>query len=183
RVGDSVIGNCNMKSYPFRFYVSNGVWEDSAVRITGFICHNTERQRSMAPKCLVLVTVITCAVSLTMVNAKTITVGDDNGWTLGFDYAKWVATQEFHTPFIVLDSVFNYGAGVHNVIMVNGTAFTDYVNEPNLALFSSGEDRVVLKALGNMWFICGVGAHCENGMKLKITVTQDSSYWSLAPAP
>ncbi|KAH9324607.1 hypothetical protein KI387_004785, partial [Taxus chinensis] len=64
--------------------------------------------------------------------------------------------------FIVLDSVFNYGAGVHNVIMVNGTAFKDCVNQPNLALFSSGEDRVVLKALGNMWFICGVGAHCEN---------------------
>ncbi|KAH9324719.1 hypothetical protein KI387_004897 [Taxus chinensis] len=138
----------------------------------------------MAPKCLVLLTVIACALSITMVNAahntKTITVGDDNGWTLGFDYAKWAATQEFHVGDTL---VFNYGAGAHNVIMVNGTAFADCVNQPNLALFSSGEDRVVLKALGNMWFICGVGAHCENGMKLKITVTQDSSYWSSAPSP
>ncbi|GLJ42152.1 hypothetical protein SUGI_0872950 [Cryptomeria japonica] len=103
------------------------------------------------------------------------------GWTLGFDYQAWAQDKQFHVGDIL---VFNYPKGVHYVLVVNGSSFANCVKEP---IFSglkveSGQDKLEIRKTGNIWFICGVGQHCENAMKFKITVTDESSS-SPAPSP
>lgn len=43
----------------------------------------------------------------------------------------------------------------------------------------TGNDSIELETSGNKWYICGVGRHCQNGMKLKITVLESGP----APSP
>ncbi|CAM0876757.1 unnamed protein product [Alopecurus aequalis] len=104
-------------------------------------------------------------------------VGDDSGWVLNFDYAKWAETKQF----VVGDTiVFKYGSASHNVLEVGGLDFVA-CNKATIAnVMKSGEDRVTLDKAGRRWFFCGVGEHCKNNMKLKITVLETAVS---APAP
>ncbi|CAK7341493.1 unnamed protein product [Dovyalis caffra] len=74
-------------------------------------------------------------------------------------------TVNFGTTFI-----FHYVVGAHNVFRVNGTGFQYCVNPPANEALSTGHDIVVLRTPGRKWYICGVGNHCENGLKLFIVV-------------
>ncbi|GLJ42151.1 hypothetical protein SUGI_0872940 [Cryptomeria japonica] len=112
--------------------------------------------------------------------ANNFTVGDEKGWTLGFDYQAWTQGKQFHVSDIL---VFNYPKGVHNVLVVNGSSFANCIKEPISGKFETGHDNLQIKKSGNIWFICGVGQHCQNGMKFKITVTDQSPAASPAPAP
>ncbi|KAM3278741.1 hypothetical protein ACQJBY_046167 [Aegilops geniculata] len=96
-------------------------------------------------------------------------VGDDKGWTLNFNYTAWAETNQF----VVGDTlVFKYNNAVHNLVEVGGPDFLA-CNEPaNAAVLTSGEDRVTLDKAGRKWFLCAVGQHCQNGMKLKITILE-----------
>ncbi|KAH9324903.1 hypothetical protein KI387_005081 [Taxus chinensis] len=116
---------------------------------------------------LALVT-FTCLLSSTTVEARDIIVGDDSGWTLnGFNYTAWAQGQKF----AVGDNlVFKYDSALHDVYMVGGIAFKNCSTEKKLASFNTGNDIVPLSMAGNMWFLCSVSGHCENGMKFKITV-------------
>ncbi|XP_059066652.1 blue copper protein-like [Cryptomeria japonica] len=68
--------------------------------------------------------------------------------------------------------------------VLNGSSFANCVKEPIASglKLESGHDKLEIEKSGNIWFICGVGQHCENAMKFKITVTDESSS-SPAPAP
>ncbi|GLJ42147.1 hypothetical protein SUGI_0872830 [Cryptomeria japonica] len=138
----------------------------------------------MATKCMVSVIMLASLLSIILVNAapngNLITVGDEKGWTLDFDYQAWAQNKQFHVGDTL---VFNYPKGAHNVIMVNGPAFQNCVKTPNSGILESGQDKIVLKAAGNMWFLCGVAEHCESGQKLKITVTESSLPFPPAPSP
>ncbi|GLJ42163.1 hypothetical protein SUGI_0873100 [Cryptomeria japonica] len=113
--------------------------------------------------------------------ANVFTVGDDKGWTIGFDYQAWVQGKQFHVGDRL---VFNYPKGVHNVLAVNGSSFGNCVNETISGKFESGHDDLQIKKSGNIWVISGVGQDCENGMKFKMTVIEDESPTaSPAPAP
>ena len=76
---------------------------------------------------------------------------------------------------------FNYAKGVHNVVVVNGSSFANCLNDPIFPVLDSGHNVLEFIGTGNVWFICGFGNHCENGMKLKITVTDVE--FSPLPAP
>ncbi|GLJ42148.1 hypothetical protein SUGI_0872840 [Cryptomeria japonica] len=140
----------------------------------------------MATKSMVSIIMLASVLSIIVVNAapiaNVITVGDEKGWALGFDYQAWVQNKQFHVGDTL---VFNYPKGAHNVIMVNGPEFQNCVKNPNLGILESGQDKIVLEAAGNMWFLCGVGEHCENGQKLKITVTENALPFPIPfpPAP
>ncbi|CAM0876738.1 unnamed protein product [Alopecurus aequalis] len=107
-------------------------------------------------------------------------VGDDSGWTLNFDYAKWAETKQF----VVGDTiVFKYGSASHNVLEVGGADFLACNKAAAANMMNSGEDRVTLDKAGRRWFFCGIGEHCKNDMKLKITVLETAAPAPQGPAP
>ncbi|KAL6327963.1 hypothetical protein AAG906_031307 [Vitis piasezkii] len=106
-------------------------------------------------------------------------VGDDQGWTINFNYEAWAKDKVFHAGD---ELVFNYTAGRHNVFKVNGTAFMNCTIPPANEALSTENDVITLAAPGRKWYICCVNNHCANyGQKLAITVLEASA--SPAPAP
>ncbi|WKA02184.1 hypothetical protein VitviT2T_020402 [Vitis vinifera] len=105
-----------------------------------------------------------------MAMAIEFTVGDDQGWTINFDYEAWAKDKVFHVGDKL---VFKYTAGRHNVFKVNGTAFTNYTIPPANEALTTGNDVITLATPGRKWYICGVNDHCANyGQKLAITVLE-----------
>ncbi|GLJ58732.1 hypothetical protein SUGI_1497100 [Cryptomeria japonica] len=114
---------------------------------------------------------------------KVYTVGDEAGWTLGYDYHKWAAGKKFHVGDTLVFNYFHNEMSVHNVVRVNATAYAKCVSDPNMGLYESGSDKVILNAPGHMWFICGTPGHCERGMKLKINVRKPHPNKRNTPSP
>ncbi|VAI23043.1 unnamed protein product [Triticum turgidum subsp. durum] len=96
-------------------------------------------------------------------------IGDDKGWTLNFNYSAWAETKHFVAGDTL---VFKYNSPAHNVVEVGGPDFLKCSQPANAVVLTTGEDRVTLDKAGRKWFFCGVGQHCENGMKLKITILE-----------
>ena len=79
-----------------------------------------------------------------------------------------------------IDAVFRYPIGKHNVFRVNGTQFQQCaISAANEAL-TTGYDVITLTTPGRKWYMCGVGKHCEMGLKLFINVLPYPTY---APPP
>ncbi|XXG65354.1 hypothetical protein AAC387_Pa05g3074 [Persea americana] len=106
-------------------------------------------------------------------------VGDDEGWTLQFDYSEWAKDKQFHVGDTL---TFIYSEGNHNVIKVDGKGFASCATSPNSGILTSGRDKITLATPGNKWYICGVSGHCDAGQKLKITVLPKSMIGD-APSP
>ncbi|KAK3198130.1 hypothetical protein Dsin_021545 [Dipteronia sinensis] len=109
-------------------------------------------------------------------SATEFVVGDDSGWTLGFDYQDWAEGKNFQgrpprpkpasLPSLVGDKiVFKYLEGAHTVFKVNGTSFQNCIKPPANEALTSGNDTIVLATPGNKRYICGVGSHCNFGQK------------------
>ncbi|KAI9093615.1 hypothetical protein K1719_027064 [Acacia pycnantha] len=94
-------------------------------------------------------------------------VGDEKGWTLGFDYQTWAANKVFRVGDKL---IFKYATGVHNVFKVNGTDFINCTVPAESQGLTTGEDVIVLETAGRKWYLCGVGGHCQSGQKLFINV-------------
>ncbi|XP_034708891.1 stellacyanin-like [Vitis riparia] len=95
--------------------------------------------------------------------ATEFTIGDDQGWTINFDF-------------------FKYTAGRHNVFKVNGTAFTNCTIPPANEVITTGNDVITLAVPGRKWYICGVNDNCANyGQKFVIIALEELA--SPAPAP
>ncbi|KAI4985417.1 hypothetical protein ZWY2020_018047 [Hordeum vulgare] len=97
------------------------------------------------------------------------------GWSLNCNYTAWAETQQFAVGDTL---VFKYNIGAHNVVEVAGPDFLTCTQSANAIIWNSGEDQVTLDKAGRRWFFCGVDQHCQNGMKLKITVFETA-----APTP
>ncbi|TVU44667.1 hypothetical protein EJB05_04115, partial [Eragrostis curvula] len=136
----------------------------------------------MASKQMMFVVVAALAVAFlpALAAATEHTVGDDKGWTLGFDYAAWAETKQFKVGDTI---VFKYKEPTHTVVEVGGADFKACNKPADATVMGTGEDRVTLDAEGRRWFVCGVGKHCENGMKLKITVLAADAGAAPAMAP
>ncbi|KAK9984525.1 hypothetical protein SO802_034050 [Lithocarpus litseifolius] len=124
------------------------------------------------------------AVLVPSIFATDFVVGDDKGWTTGFDYETWAAGKEFHVgdqleEINFLVQFFKYQKGNNNVLNVNGTGFQQCVAPAGTVPLTSGNDVIPLAASGRKWYICGVPTRCANGkQKLAITVLD-----GLSPAP
>ncbi|KAK7379307.1 hypothetical protein VNO80_04764 [Phaseolus coccineus] len=112
--------------------------------------------------------------------AKDFVVGDDHGWTEGFDYSTWTADKTFQVGDVL---VFKYVVGEQNVFKVNGTAFRSCTVPPANEALTTGNDRIVLTTPGRKWYICGLTGHCNAGQKLFITVQAQTLPPTLPPAP
>ncbi|XP_057994401.1 blue copper protein 1b-like [Hevea brasiliensis] len=107
--------------------------------------------------------------------AKEYIVGDESGWTVGYDYQAWAQGKDFQVGDKL---VFQFPVGAHNVFKVNGTAFQNCTVPSLNEALTTGKDTIVLTTPGKKGYICGVGKHCEvGGQKLAIVVQ------SQAPAP
>ncbi|XBI84700.1 hypothetical protein VPH35_092946 [Triticum aestivum] len=137
----------------------------------------------MASKQMVVAVVAAAALALAFLQGPAVAtehmVGDDKGWTLNFNYTAWAETKQF----VVGDKlVFRYNSAAHNLIEVGGPNFLSCTEPANAVVWTSGEDRLTLDKAGHRWFLCAVGQHCQNGMKLKIIILQTAAP-SPQPAP
>ncbi|XP_024996641.1 uclacyanin 1-like [Cynara cardunculus var. scolymus] len=105
----------------------------------------------------------------TSASAKQFIVGDDNGWSLNFDYQSWAES----TKFVIGDQiVFKYPIGKHNVFEVDETGFQRCVVPLGAKSLATGYDVVNLTTPGRKWYISGIRKQCETGgMKLVIDVS------------
>ncbi|KAI3687499.1 hypothetical protein L1987_81196 [Smallanthus sonchifolius] len=100
-------------------------------------------------------------------SGKVFVVGDYKGWTLNFDYQAWAMGKKFYVGDKL---VFRYPKGIHNVFRVDGTSFHQCIIPAANQTLTSGYDVITLQTPGRKWYICGVGKHCQMGMKLFINV-------------
>ncbi|PKU72741.1 Chemocyanin [Dendrobium catenatum] len=90
-------------------------------------------------------------------------VGDNEGWTYGV--SGWQNGKVFYHNNVL---VFNYEAGIHNVVRVNRQEYETCQPKPSSKTYNSGHDEFKLKR-GMNYFICGVHGHCQlAGMKISI---------------
>ncbi|XP_062213164.1 blue copper protein 1a-like [Phragmites australis] len=106
-------------------------------------------------------------------------VGDESGWSLGFNYSAWAETKRFEVGDTL---VFKYTSPSHTVVEVGGVDFAACNKPGDATKLATGEDRVTLDTAGRRWFVCGVGEHCQKGMKLKISVLAADEGTGVAPA-
>ncbi|MFS8003638.1 putative Phytocyanin domain, cupredoxin [Helianthus anomalus] len=107
--------------------------------------------------CIIFLAATVAALS-TPATTKLFVVGDDKGWTLNFDYQVWAK-----------DKVFVAGDQ-----LVNGIVFQQCIIPPTNEALTSGYDFITLATPGRKWYMCGVGKHCEYGLKLFINVLPQS---------
>jgi hypothetical protein len=66
--------------------------------------------------------------------------------------------------------VFKYNKPSHTVVEVSGADFAACSTPEAAKVMATGRDQVALDSPGRRWFVCSVGAHCLNGMKVRIDV-------------
>ena len=82
-------------------------------------------------------------------------------------------------------AVFKYNKPSHTVVEVSGADFAACSPPETAKVLTTGQDKVALDSPGRRWFVCSVGAHCLNGMKVRIDVlaADDNAVSPAAPAP
>ncbi|CAM0912067.1 unnamed protein product [Alopecurus aequalis] len=115
---------------------------------------------------IALLVVVGCAAAA---SATTYTVGDAQGWTVGPDYSTWATGKTFMAGDKL---VFNYPSQAHTVTEVTKADYDACSSSTNGE--NSGTTTKTLEA-GDHYYICTIGTHCTNGMKLAITAAASSS--------
>ncbi|KAG5593053.1 hypothetical protein H5410_043567 [Solanum commersonii] len=128
---------------------------------------------------MIAVIIVVVAIVASPAMATDHWVGDDQGWKLDFNYTAWAATKQFHVGDKL---IFKYKKDVHNVYKADQEAFKSCTPSSDVTPLTSGNDEISLTSPGKKWYICGVGKHCEKGMKLAINVLPAESV-SPAPSP
>ncbi|KAK3132586.1 hypothetical protein QOZ80_6AG0524830 [Eleusine coracana subsp. coracana] len=128
-------------------------------------------------RALAVVAVMAMAV-FGMASAATYNVGEPGGsWDLRTNYADWVASKRFHPGD---ELVFKYPVGQHDVLEVTKEAFDSCTASNAIATHTNGNDIIRLTAPGTRYFLCSIGTHCANGMKIQVNVVPGAT--SMAPA-
>ncbi|KAK7369760.1 hypothetical protein VNO80_11804 [Phaseolus coccineus] len=98
-------------------------------------------------------------------------VGDKLGWNIpsqkGF-FDDWAKSKTFAVGDQLL---FQYRPGLNTVVMVDKEDYDNCATMRIKRTFIVGNSPVTLEKPGDYYFFSSVGKHCENGLKLHITVT------------
>ncbi|WCJ30034.1 hypothetical protein M5689_011620 [Euphorbia peplus] len=110
--------------------------------------------------------------------ATTFTVGDSLGWTIppnnSMDYYQsWAANHTFE----IGDSLLFNWTGTHTATILSNEEEYENCTKNGIILATSGV-TVRLPQNGTSYFVCSVGSHCEQGMKLAVKVGN-----GIAPPP
>ncbi|KAA8520432.1 hypothetical protein F0562_014688 [Nyssa sinensis] len=100
------------------------------------------------------------------------TVGGSTGWSTSGNYATWAAGQTFTVGDTLL---FNYDSSTHSVDQVSQTDYTNCNTGNALQSYTGGKTTISLTTAGPLYFTCPTIGHCQQGMKLAITVAAAST--------
>ncbi|KAG8046450.1 hypothetical protein GUJ93_ZPchr0008g13759 [Zizania palustris] len=132
-----------------------------------------------AAKALVVVVMAATVVGTAL--GATHTVGAPNGsWDLQTNYAQWVSNIRFSVGDQL---VFKYSPSMHDVVELSKADYDACSSAAPIATFNSGDDTIPLTAAGTRYFICGIGNHCNNGMKVTVKVEASAATGSNPAAP
>ncbi|KAG6540900.1 hypothetical protein Mapa_017693 [Marchantia paleacea] len=113
-----------------------------------------------------VIAMVLCAMVLVeCVSATSVTVGGNSGWILN---GRKYTNLRLKSKDV---AVFRYRAGEHNVVQVSKADYDSCNSRKPIKTYSTGYDKVAFKA-GTYYFICGIGNHCQNNMKVTISVTK-----------
>lgn len=72
--------------------------------------------------------------------------------------------------------MFKYAQGLHSVVeLADENAYKSCDTSTAVNSMNSGNDLVKLTKPGTRYFACGTSGHCDQGMKLKVTVAADGA--------
>ncbi|CAK7328291.1 unnamed protein product [Dovyalis caffra] len=119
--------------------------------------------------------------------AAQLVVGGSQGWEESTDFNSWASGKKFKVGDQL---VFKYTSGLHSVVELGGeSAYKNCDLGTALNSMNTGNDVVKLNKPGTRYFACGTSGHCDQGMKVKITVesgtapsTPESASSSSSPA-
>uniref|UniRef100_A0A0E0LW23 Phytocyanin domain-containing protein n=1 Tax=Oryza punctata TaxID=4537 RepID=A0A0E0LW23_ORYPU len=118
-----------------------------------------------------LLLVVGCAVAASA--GTEYRVGDEKGWTTGVDYTAWANGKTFFADDRLL---FSYTPKEHTVTEVSKSDYDacSVSSSTPISNSQSGSTSLPLRP-GAHYYICTIGIHCANGMKLAVTVSNSSS--------
>lgn len=114
--------------------------------------------------CFVVVVVM---ISGERANGTNFTVGGTTGWTIPSQtnfYESWADDKDFR----VGDQLTFIWSGTHDVAVVTETDYEGCTKVSNVS--STGPVTITLDTIGDKYFICTIGTHCQSGQKLEIEV-------------
>ncbi|MCO5608897.1 hypothetical protein L7F22_063115 [Adiantum nelumboides] len=126
---------------------------------------------SRASKALVIVFMV-AILKFGMVLGAQHTVGDSGGWGLGNDLQSWSTQLKFHVGD---ELYFPYPSGQHSVLMVSEEDYKSCNKEKPISS-DNGMGNMVMPLMSEetYYFICGVPGHCEQGLRLSVTVEHEA---------
>ncbi|CAH8301631.1 unnamed protein product [Eruca vesicaria subsp. sativa] len=98
------------------------------------------------------------------------TVGGAEEWSSGVDYTDWVKGKTFRVGDIL---EFKYGSS-HAVDVTTKAGYDNCDTSESTANHFDGDTKIELKTAGTKYYICPTPGHCQNGMKLTVTVVAAS---------
>ncbi|XP_074571769.1 chemocyanin-like [Curcuma longa] len=118
-------------------------------------------------------------ISVVPSHGAVLTVGDALGWTImgNPNYTAWAANNTFHVGDTI---VFTYNTNFHNVLEVSKNNYGACNASSPIGTYATGNDSIMLKHKGHLYFICGFPGHCDAGQRVDIKVSKLSS---AAPSP
>ncbi|KAK9715190.1 hypothetical protein RND81_06G148600 [Saponaria officinalis] len=135
-------------------------------------------------------TIIAVAVVMLIngVASETVVVGGATGWNLppSIDFFNvWAAEQNF----LVGDTlVFEFLTNAHTVAILTSMEAYDKCDatlDSNAEIVTQGPYERNLASPGQLYFICTIGLHCNNGLKFAASITDtqaDAPSPALAPS-
>ncbi|XP_060676311.1 blue copper protein-like [Ziziphus jujuba] len=109
-------------------------------------------------------------------------VGDSQGWTSkgSVDYKTWASTKQFQVGDVLN---FEYDPQVNNVVRVTHKDYKSCNTSNSTFISQTGNDAIVIKNPGHLYFVCSVPGHCQAGQKVDIRVPPKSDIRSPSPTP
>ncbi|XP_073004214.1 umecyanin-like [Typha latifolia] len=109
------------------------------------------------------------------------TVGAPNGsWNLQTDLKTWASSIKFQPGDFL---IFSYASSAHDVVEVTASNYAACRNTNPIFSDMSGRTIIALTTTNSRYFICGVGNHCVNGMKVQIDVVAATPDSPASPPP
>ncbi|MED6217893.1 hypothetical protein PIB30_021847 [Stylosanthes scabra] len=84
------------------------------------------------------------------------------------DYTAWAKGKTFKVAF-------KYNPSFHQVDEVNKSSHDGCSSSNPIKNYKDGNTKITLSKEGSHYFLCPIGVHCSDGMKLVVTVAASSS--------
>lgn len=88
-----------------------------------------------------------------------------------------------HICFIISSIAFNFETGNHDIVKVPKESFNACTSSNAIGkVITNGPANVTLETVGEHYYICSAGQHCQHGQKLSISISATPGGVSPTPA-